>query len=195
MYHATTLLLPDARVLVTGQDDGPGRLTGEIYRPPYLFRGARPEIVSAPARLAYDRWFSVEADDAADIGSVVLVKLSAVTHSVNFEQRLLDLAFHDTGDGATLRARAPLDGFHAPPGHYMLFVVDADGVPSVAEIVHLLPGLPGDVDGDQAVDFNDLLRVLGAWGDCESEDCPEDLDGDGDVDLDDVLRVLANWTG
>lgn len=48
---------------------------------------------------------------------------------------------------------------------------------------------PGDVDDSGAVDFTDLLSLLGAWGPCEG--CPEDLDDSGDVDFDDVLALLS----
>ena len=57
-------------------------------------------------------------------------------------------------------------------------------------------GIYGDVDGDGDVDFQDLLLLLGAWGECGVEDpCPEDLDEDGDVDFNDLLLLIANWTG
>jgi polyhydroxybutyrate depolymerase len=48
-----------------------------------------------------------------------------------------------------------------------------------------------DVDGSGAVDFDDLLRVLAAWGPCEA--CPEDIDGNGVVGFPDLLRVLSGW--
>jgi hypothetical protein len=51
--------------------------------------------------------------------------------------------------------------------------------------------LTGDVTGDGIADFEDLVRVLNAWGTCV--ECPEDLDGDGEVDLHDLLLLLASW--
>jgi serine protease AprX len=58
-------------------------------------------------------------------------------------------------------------------------------------------GIPGDVNGDGAVDINDLLQLLAAWGDCPDPpaDCPEDLNDDGVVDIFDLLELLANWGG
>ena len=56
-YHSTALLLPDGRVLMAGGGQLPGRATniynGEIYSPPYLFKGARPTISAAPSLVQY----------------------------------------------------------------------------------------------------------------------------------------------
>ncbi len=52
--------------------------------------------------------------------------------------------------------------------------------------------IPGDVDGDGVVGFNDLVQVLGVWGICSG--CPEDLVEDGVVGLNDLLVVLSNWS-
>ena len=51
--------------------------------------------------------------------------------------------------------------------------------------------IPGDVDGDGVVGFNDLVQVLGVWGICSG--CPEDLVEDGGG-LNDLLVVLSNWS-
>ena len=62
-YHSTALLLPDGRVLMAGGGQLPGRATniysGEIYSPPYLFKGARPTIASAPSVVKYGANFTV----------------------------------------------------------------------------------------------------------------------------------------
>jgi hypothetical protein len=133
MYHSTAVLLPDGRVLVAGG----GRLSvatdylnAEYYSPPYLFRGARPTITSAPQSLRYGASFFVGTPDGADVASVALVRNSAVTHSDNMNQRYLPLSFVRTAGGLTVQA--PLDAATAPPGDYMLFIVNTNGVPSVA---------------------------------------------------------------
>jgi hypothetical protein len=135
VYHSTAVLLPDGRVLSAGQNDGDLQTTAEIYSPPYLFRGPRPTISSAPARARYDAQISIETPDAADIDRVALIRAGSVTHSVNFDQRYVDLPF-TTGPGG-LSARVPPTAAEAPPGMYMLFVVDGDGVPSVAKWVKI----------------------------------------------------------
>jgi len=135
MYHSTAVLLPDGRVLSAGESYGSLKQTGEIFSPPYLFKGARPAISSAPARLGYGHTFTIGSPDAGDIKRVALVKAAAVTHSNNFDQRYVDCAFSAGGGG--LHATAPPSGNHAPPGWYMLFVVNAAGLPSIAHWVRV----------------------------------------------------------
>ena len=57
------------------------------------------------------------------------------THSFDFDQRVVSLSF--TTGSAELSATAPPNGSIAPPGYYMLFLVNESGVPSVATFVHL----------------------------------------------------------
>jgi galactose oxidase len=132
-YHSTALLLPDGRVLSAG-----GEQTGasaEIYSPPYLFKGTRPAITSAPSRVKYKRVFFVATPDATSIGQVTLIRLGSVTHSFNQNQRLNHLQFAQASGG--LNITAPQNGNLAPPGHYMLFLVNSNGVPSVASILQI----------------------------------------------------------
>lgn len=135
VYHSTAVLLPDGRVLSAGMDNGSYQFTGEILSPPYLFKGPRPTIASAPSSVGYGEQFSVTTPEAADIARVALIRPGSVTHSFDSDQRYLDLPF-STGAG-TLSATAPLGGNQAPAGWYMLFVVNAAGVPSVASWVHV----------------------------------------------------------
>jgi hypothetical protein len=145
-YHATALLLADGRVMIAGKD-GDFQGTGlryaenrvEIYSPPYLFRGARPEMASAPTEISFQSHFDIDltgATNSADIREVVLVACGSSTHSMNFQQRLVELTFTRV-NGSRLRAVAPPDGFVAPPGGYMLFVLNNALVPSVARMVRL----------------------------------------------------------
>ena len=75
------------------------------------------------------------------IGKVTLVRLAAVTHWFDHNQRLLSLEFvvfvTEEGD-MTLRVTPPVDSNLAPPGQYMLFAVSlVEGVPSIARYVTL----------------------------------------------------------
>jgi len=134
MYHSTALLLPDGRVWSAGSDSGSLlQTTAELFSPPYLFQGPRPVITAAPRTVTYNQVFSISTPDAANIGRVVLMKLGTTTHSGDFDQRYLDLAFQ--AQSGTLQTRSPGDANQAPPGWYMLFIVTIDGVPSVASMV------------------------------------------------------------
>ena len=146
-YHSTALLLPDGRVLssgggVCGQCNQVGYLAknAEVFSPSYLFDDSgqpatRPVISSAPGDVAYNSPFAVSTPNAASISKVALVRLGAVTHSVNMEQRYVPLSF--TSGGGTVTPTAPANANVAPPGPYMLFVIDGNGVPSVAKIVNV----------------------------------------------------------
>ena len=131
-YHSIALLLPDGRVLSSGGNTEPN---AEVFSPPYLFKGARPVVTSSPSSITYGQSFSVDTPDATSITAVTLVRLSAVTHAFNMNQRFLRLAFSQTPGGLTVTA--PSVANIAPPGDYMLFVLNAAGVPSIAPIVRL----------------------------------------------------------
>jgi hypothetical protein len=138
-YHSTALLLPDARVLVSGMgfDFGkvPDQTSAEIFSPPYLFNGTRPSISQAPAQIQYGTNFSVTTPDYASISKVALIRTGATTHFFDQNTRYVPLAFQQTTGGLTVTG--PVDGNLAPPGYYMLFLVNASGVPSVASIVQV----------------------------------------------------------
>jgi hypothetical protein len=132
-YHATALLLPDGRVLSGGGETVSA--SGEIYSPPYLFKGARPTISSAPSSVDYGDSFFVGTPDATSIKKVTLIALSSVTHGFNMTQRISRPAFSLGADG--LNVTAPSSRNNAPPGYYMLFILNSADVPSVAKIIRL----------------------------------------------------------
>ncbi len=144
LYHSTALLMPDGRVLVAGGgrfDTNPAptdQLSSEYYLPPYFFKGARPTITSTPSTLQFNQTFLLQTPDAAQIGSVVLMRIGSVTHNFNMSQNYVPLTFQVVSGG--LNVQAPANGNLAPPGYYMLFIVNTNGVPSVASIVNLPAG-------------------------------------------------------
>lgn len=128
-YHSTTVLLPSGQVMTAGGDYE----TIEIFNPPYLYRGARPKIVTAPSLVHHGDTFTMTTTQASIIKKVVLVRPMSDTHHTESEQRVLAMDF--TRSGSTLTVRAP-DTIHphpaAPRGWYMLFVLNCNGVPSPA---------------------------------------------------------------
>jgi hypothetical protein len=146
-YHSTALLLPDGRVLssgggICGTCDQVGYLAknAEIFSPPYLFQpdgtlAPRPSIDAAPSSTSYGAPMEIATGDPASIRKVALVRLGAVTHSNNMEQRYVPLSF--AAGTTSITATAPPNANIAPPGFYMLFIIDANGVPSVARMISL----------------------------------------------------------
>jgi chitodextrinase len=138
VYHSTALLLPDGRVLVGGSgrfSGGANQLSVEIYSPPYLFKGPRPAIASAPGTIQYASSFFVGTPDVSRVTSVSLIRLGSVTHHFNQNQRFMSLTFTPISGGLTIQG--PQNGNYAPPGYYMLFLLDSNGVPSIASFVRL----------------------------------------------------------
>ena len=166
--YSSALLLPDGRVWTGGGTDGSP--SAELYSPPYLYRASglgqlapRPTIVQAPAELNYGAAFALRVRPTDTAARLTLVRLGSVTHGLDFEQRFLELPF--TQNGTVLSSSAPVDGNAAPPGHYMLFVLDPFGVPSLAKIVRIdLPTptswqLLASSDGSQPTNRHETAMV------------------------------------
>ncbi|QDV89875.1 hypothetical protein RAS2_09500 [Phycisphaerae bacterium RAS2] len=191
MYHSTAILLPDARVLAAGGDFQP---TGEIYSPPYLFQGLRPTITSAPGWIAYGSNFALGFTSATGNNRVALISLSSVTHSVNMGQRYVLLA-QGLAAGGAVSVPAPASGYLAPPGYYMLFVVNANGVPSVSQIVRVGERIPGDLNCDGMVNASDQSPFVNALLDPAGfSGCAilnADMNGDTLIDGQDIPGFVA----
>jgi hypothetical protein len=148
LYHSASLLLPDATVLLIGGNPQRGNYERRLenYSPAYLFNGdgtpaARPTVTGVtPGTVGYGATFQVQTPDAAGIGSVVLVRPGAATHAFDMDQRLVGLSY--TAGSGVLNVTAPPNGNIAPPGYYMLFVLNGAGVPSVARFVRLATSVP-----------------------------------------------------
>lgn len=141
-YHSMGLLLTDGRVLMGGggllANCGCNHFDVQIFTPPYLFAddgtlAPRPQIESAPSQTSWNQTMSVTTD--VDVDQFVFVRMSSATHSVNNDQRRVPLSF--SGDAGSYQVEAPTSSGVAPPGVYMLFAIDGDGVPSVAASVTL----------------------------------------------------------
>jgi hypothetical protein len=145
VYHSVTLLLPDGTVLHGASGDAmaiqpgggvvpvPPERNHEIFSPPYLFRGARPVISSAPASVGYQQTFSVATPNAAQVTGVRWIRLGSVTHAFDMSARANTLTFTPTATG--VEVTAPANPNLAPPGHYLLFILNRNGVPSEGQVI------------------------------------------------------------
>jgi hypothetical protein len=145
LYHSVALLLPDATVLTAGSNPHSGIYDQhiEIYSPAYLFDASgnlatRPAITGAPAQIDNSTGapFQVQTPDALNIASVVLIKPGSDTHAFDMEQRLVGLPF--TATAGALSVNGPSNPNLAPPGYYLLFVLNQARVPSVAKFVQVV---------------------------------------------------------
>jgi hypothetical protein len=142
VYHSVSLLLPNGTVLHGSSGDAmagtvpvPPQRNHEIFSPPYLFKGVRPTITSAPTGVGYNQSFSVATPNAAQITEVRWIRLGTVTHAFDAGQRANKLDF--AVSGGNVEVTVPAGPRLAPPGHYMLFILNRNGVPSDGKIIQV----------------------------------------------------------
>jgi hypothetical protein len=150
LYHSTAVLLPSGQVVAAGGNPEGGtqavfeppdkneEMRIEVFSPPYLFKGNRPLIDQAPAVCSYGEEITIETPQATEIKWLSLIAPGVTTHSFDSSQRLIDLDIISQAAG-TIRAVAPSNSNVAPPGWYMLFIIDRDGIPSEAKWLSLHP--------------------------------------------------------
>ncbi|MFD3718936.1 discoidin domain-containing protein [Streptomyces sp. NPDC058674] len=141
-YHSVANLLPDGRIFSGGGglcgDCATNHPDGAVFTPPYLLNAdgspkPRPVITGGvPARAAPGASLTVATQ--APVASFVLMRASAATHSTDNDQRRVPLVSTATGTG-TYAVSLPADPGVVLPGTYMLFAIDAQGVPSTARFI------------------------------------------------------------
>jgi galactose oxidase len=153
LYHSSTVLLPDARVLSvgSGQPAGTGQVdqyNGEIYSPTYLFNpdgtpatASRPQLMYAPPKVGYGQQFTIWTQNVIP-AKVLWIRIGATTHSFNENQRINYLAFttnpQPPNNASTpISVTTPASPNLAPPGHYVIYVLNSAGVPSVGKMVQI----------------------------------------------------------
>jgi Galactose oxidase-like, Early set domain len=137
-YHSVALLLPDGRVWTAGStesgiDDAEKQI--EFFSPAYVGQ-SRPTIEKAPSAIPYTQKFQVTIGEGDEIERVALMRCGSVTHAFDSDQRYIGLVF--TQQGSQLTVTAPPTSFAAPPGYYMLWIIDANGRPcGLAKFIRL----------------------------------------------------------
>ncbi len=146
-YHAVSLLLPDGRVL-TGGGGGCGTCAVnhqniELYYPPYLFKkdgsgllADRPRVTFGPSSITYNSSYTFYSPAPAALQKAALVALGSVTHAFNMNQRHVPLTL-GAKTSTTFTITSPANANLAPPGYYLFFALDTNGVPSVARMIQI----------------------------------------------------------
>jgi hypothetical protein len=156
--HGTVHLLPDASVVIMGNDRDAlvprgdriftpgdrdlGIPVASVFYPPYLYApdghlAERPTIEHAPKYVSYRSRFAVKVGAADRISSVAIMRTGFITHTLNTDNRYVKLSFTQPGNSNELVISAPGMPAHAIPGDYMLFVLNEAGVPSIAKRIRL----------------------------------------------------------
>ena len=162
LYHSIALLMPNGTV-VSAAGGWPGPQTfydAEVYYPPYLFNAdgsyaTRPRLASVRQAdrafvaggvnqsVAPTAMLELTSPDAANVSRITIIKTGSVTHSVNFEQRFIEVGNAAAGTiartGDQLQVKLPANPHETPPGYYMAFILDVNGVPSEAQIFRIEP--------------------------------------------------------
>ena len=133
LYHSAMILLPDGSVLVGGGNNAVGPF--ERWFPDYYYLG-RPDITFAPPSITWGAGFTIDTSDALSVGEVVLVRPGAVTHGFDQSQRLVELVISGVGAGS-VDVQAPPNANIAPPGYYLLYILNGSRVPSVGRWIRL----------------------------------------------------------
>lgn len=172
-----------------------------------VYRAAYPQATSGVIEMEYVGeipWGAVNGAGGATGGDIAPDGSAIVVRRGSQYSPAATLWRREPGESiaqAIARAGCDVTLPSEPQGEAIAFSPDDLSLYTVSEGVH--PPIhaleqekaPGDVDGDAAVNIDDLLRVIAAWGRCPSRPlpCVADLDDTGAVDIDDLLLVISHW--
>jgi plastocyanin len=137
-YHSSFILLADGSIVAGGDPQVGGQPTPHERFFPDYFDMLRPVLAGAPGTINYATPFVINSPNAADIGEVVLLRAGAVTHGYNMSQRGIECVITGVGAG-TVSVDAPPNANIAPPGWYLLFVLNSSRVPSRGRWLRVTP--------------------------------------------------------
>jgi hypothetical protein len=158
MYHGLALLLQDGRVWTAGTTPNATskEVRIEIFNPWYTSE-TRPTISGSPTGGAYGNTITIPTPNAAGITKVSLVRVSATTHHYNTDQRLIWLQIVSK-TSSSVTVRAPINSKLAPPGYYLIHVLNSAGVPSIGNFIKI----PGSADTPPPATYTSIYSVTGA---------------------------------
>jgi hypothetical protein len=165
VYHGTAVLLPDGSVWTAGSTPGVAdwELRIEVFRPSYFFTGtARPTISGAPSVGGYGASITIPTPDAANVARVSLVKTGCQTHHYDTDMRFIWLPITNRGTNS-VTVSAPINANIAPPGYYMIHVLNGSRVPSTAQIIKI-PGTGSDTTPPARVTGLSVTTAAGTAG-------------------------------
>ena len=113
-----------------------GSCVHQFFSPDYLFKGARPTIPANPTVGGYGGTITIPTSYGSSITAVSLVRLMNTTHHYDANQRLVWLQITSRGS-SSITVSAPINSNIAPPGYYMIHILNGSGVPSVARIIKI----------------------------------------------------------
>jgi hypothetical protein len=145
-YHSVAQLMPDGRVWTAGSNRNGAQsfpepnvdtreLRFELYEPAYVGQ-SRPQLMDVPDTIVCGQPFTVDTTQAPSIRRVALIRTGSVTHGFNSDQRYVVCTFERTGPNR-LEVNAPPTPSIAPPGYYLLFVLNQNRVPSEGRFVQV----------------------------------------------------------
>jgi hypothetical protein len=139
IYHSTGILLLDGRVWLAGTQYSKSNweLRSEFFVPSY-YNATRPTISTGTTVGNYGGTINIPTPNAAGIGKVSLIKLGTYTHGFNSDLRFIWLQIRSKGS-SSVTVSAPVNAKIAPPGYYMIHVLNSAGVPSKAKVIKI-PG-------------------------------------------------------
>ena len=175
-YHSVALMLPDGRVYAGGgglHGGAADHQDSQIYTPPCLFNADgsladRPEIASAPNVMRHGVTFNVNADQG--LWKFSLIKMMAVTHGISIDQRYVSVPFDETSPGV-YELYPDVNQNILPPGYWMLFALNDQGVHSVSRIIRIArDGRPELANpGNQMNSLGDNISLVATGTDPDGE--------------------------